>query len=114
MTCPYCMTQNHPRAVKCAACGSWMVDYTPVRDWQRAREGKMIAGVCRGLANRFGLPVAALRFAFILSLVLGGWGLIVYVALWIAMPLAPRVELARSESPPPMPPQAPSTAPRPA
>lgn len=22
MTCPYCKTDNHPQAVKCAACGS--------------------------------------------------------------------------------------------
>ena len=25
--------------------------------------------------------------AFLLSILLGGWGLIIYVALWIAMPL---------------------------
>ena len=106
MTCPYCKTQNQPGSVKCAACGSWMVDYPPVREWTRAREGKMIAGVCRGLANRFGLPVAAIRFAFLLSLVLGGWGFIVYVALWIAMPLPPEVEIVRASAPPPVPPQA--------
>jgi hypothetical protein len=49
--------------------------------------------------------VAALRFAFLLSLVLGGWGFIVYVALWIAMPLPPEVEIIHASAPP-APPQA--------
>jgi phage shock protein PspC (stress-responsive transcriptional regulator) len=89
MTCPYCRTENHPAAVKCAACASWMVPAPPVREWHRAREGKLLAGVCRGIADRFGVPVAALRLVLILSVVLGGWGLLVYAALWLAMPLAP-------------------------
>lgn len=103
MICPFCKTQNQPGAVKCASCGSWMVEYPPVREWLRAREGKMIAGVCRGLANRFGLPVAALRLAFLLSLLLGGGGLVVYVALWIAMPLPAREDLARAAAAPQVP-----------
>jgi phage shock protein PspC (stress-responsive transcriptional regulator) len=49
----------------------------------------MIAGVARGLATRFGLPIAAVRLVFLLSVLLGGWGILVYVALWIAMPLDP-------------------------
>ncbi|HZZ85381.1 MAG TPA: PspC domain-containing protein [Anaeromyxobacteraceae bacterium] len=90
MTCPYCKTDNHPQAVKCAACGSWIAERPRVREWERAREGKMIAGVCRGLANRFDLPVAALRIAFLLTLLLGaGLGLLIYIAFWIAMPLEP-------------------------
>jgi phage shock protein PspC (stress-responsive transcriptional regulator) len=112
MICPYCKSENRPGAVKCAACASWMVEYPPVREWYRVRERRMIAGVCRGLANRFGLPIAALRLAFVLSLLLGGWGLIVYVALWIAMPLPPRVDLAPvTAPPPPTPPRAPDPQP---
>ena len=94
MLCQYCRTENHPGAVKCAACGSWMVDPPSIREWTRARDGKMIAGICRGLSLRFGIPVAAIRLAFLLSLLLGGWGLLVYVGLWIAMPLAPEVHPA--------------------
>ncbi len=87
-TCPYCKTDNKLGAVKCAACGSWISERPPVREWERAREGKMIAGVCRGLANRFELPVAALRVAFLLTMLFGaGLGLLVYLAFWIAMPL---------------------------
>ena len=87
MLCPYCRTENRPGAVKCAACGSWTVDDPPVREWYRAREGRMVAGVARGLANRFGAPVAAVRLLLLASLLLGGWGLLVYLALWISMPL---------------------------
>jgi phage shock protein PspC (stress-responsive transcriptional regulator) len=106
MICPYCKTENRAGAVKCAACASWMVEYPPIREWLRAREGKLIAGVCRGLANRFGVPVAALRLAFILSVLLGGWGIVVYIALWIAMPLPPE-PVALVSAPPPPPPQHP-------
>jgi phage shock protein C len=101
MTCPYCKSENRPGAVKCAACGSWTVDNPPVREWYRAREGRMIAGVGRGLANRFGAPVAAVRLLLIASLLLGGWGLLVYLALWISMPIEPGQELLTA-GPPPM------------
>lgn len=87
MTCPYCKTENHPEATRCAACASWMVSPPLVREWTRARTGRQIAGVCRGLANRFGFPLAAARLLFIASLFFGGWGALLYIALWIAMPL---------------------------
>ena len=61
----------------------------PLRDWTRAREGRLIAGVARGLSDRFGLPCAAVRLVFLLSILFGGWGILAYVALWIAMPLEP-------------------------
>ena len=112
MTCPFCKTENHPEALKCAACGSWIASPPPVREWLRAREGRMIAGVCRGLSQRFGVPVAALRFAFILSLILGGWGFVLYVALWIAMPLPARTEVVAFAPPPPPPSPAPAGATR--
>jgi phage shock protein PspC (stress-responsive transcriptional regulator) len=104
MICPWCRTENLPGATKCAACASWMVERPPVREWARAREQRLVAGVCRGLANRFGAPVAALRLLFIASLLLGGWGLLAYVALWIAMPLEPLALPAH------LPPERPATA----
>lgn len=88
-TCPYCRTENQPGAVRCSHCTSWMDQRPLQREWYRAREGKMIAGVCRGLADRFAVPLALARVLFLLSIFAGGWGIIVYVALWIAMPQAP-------------------------
>jgi phage shock protein PspC (stress-responsive transcriptional regulator) len=63
----------------------------------------MIAGVCRGLADRFGLPVAAVRLGFLLALLLGAMSLIVYVACWIAMPNAPEPPLPTTAAVPPSP-----------
>ncbi len=89
MICPYCRTENLPGATRCSACTSWMVDRPPVREWTRAREGRWFGGVARGLASRYAVPVAAVRAGFLLSLLLGGWGLVAYVVLWIAMPPEP-------------------------
>ena len=58
ITCPYCRTENEPGAVRCRHCTSWMAQPPIQREWYRAREGKMIAGVCRGLADRFAIPLA--------------------------------------------------------
>jgi len=101
MICPFCRTENRPGAVKCAACGSWITEYPPVREWVRPRRGRMLAGVCRGLADRFGLPVAAVRIAFLLSLLLWGGGLVIYLACWIGMPVEP--EPVPATAPPPAP-----------
>jgi phage shock protein C len=89
MICPYCRTENAPGAVRCAACTSWMTERPAVREWTRSREGAWIGGVASGLAKRFGLPITAVRLAFVLATLLGLWGLVVYVALWILMPLEP-------------------------
>jgi phage shock protein C len=89
ITCPYCRTENESGAVRCRHCTSWMSEPPRAREWYRAREGKMIAGVCRGLADRFALPIALVRVLFLLSICIGGWGVVLYVALWIAMPLPP-------------------------
>lgn len=100
MLCPYCRTENRPGSTRCASCTSWMVEHQPVREWTRARHGALLGGVARGLANRFGLPVAAVRLAFILGTLFGLWGLVVYVALWAIMPQEP-LALPAGAPPPP-------------
>lgn len=52
----------------------------------RPRENRMIAGVCAGLARRFGVSAGLVRLLFVLSLLLPGTQVIVYLALWIIMP----------------------------
>ena len=64
------------------------------REWYRRRDGKMIAGVAVGLAEQFGLPLAFVRLMFLLSLLLGGGGLVAYLACWLVMPLEPTVLLS--------------------
>jgi phage shock protein PspC (stress-responsive transcriptional regulator) len=52
----------------------------------RPRENRMIAGVCAGLARRYGMSAGLVRLLFVLSVVLPGSQVIVYLVLWILMP----------------------------
>jgi phage shock protein C len=53
----------------------------------RPRDGKWIAGVCAGLADRFGLPRGLVRLGFVIFGVVGA-GELAYIVLWILMPKA--------------------------
>ena len=52
----------------------------------RPRQGKRIAGVCSGIARRYGFSARKVRVAFVLSLLLPGPQVLLYVALWILLP----------------------------
>jgi phage shock protein PspC (stress-responsive transcriptional regulator) len=56
----------------------------------RPRRGKVLAGVCAGLAQRFGVGAGVVRLAFVLSLLLPGPQVLAYLALWVLMPREPR------------------------
>ncbi|MCA2211271.1 PspC domain-containing protein [Jidongwangia harbinensis] len=55
----------------------------------RPRHGKMIAGVCAGLADRFGLSRGLVRVGFVLF-GLFGVGELVYLVLWVLIPRSDR------------------------
>ena len=53
----------------------------------RPREGRMLAGVCAGLARRFGLDPWLTRVLFVLTLfVIPGSQILIYPVLWFLMP----------------------------
>ena len=54
---------------------------------RRVREGRWVAGVCRGLALRWELNVVQVRALFVLATVLAGLGVLAYVACWLVLPL---------------------------
>jgi phage shock protein PspC (stress-responsive transcriptional regulator) len=55
----------------------------------RPREGKVIAGVCAGIAERYGWDANMVRLLFVLSCLLPGPQFVVYLALWALMPKRP-------------------------
>jgi phage shock protein PspC (stress-responsive transcriptional regulator) len=53
----------------------------------RPRQGRILGGVCAGLARRFGMSPTIMRILFIVTLfVIPGSQIIVYPILWILMP----------------------------
>ncbi len=59
----------------------------------RSVEDRRIAGVCAGLADRFGIPATAVRIAFVLLFLTGPLHAIVpYVILAVLLPQARRIE----------------------
>ncbi len=59
-----------------------------IRRLVRPRRGKMIAGVCAGVADWLGWDVTTVRLAFILFGVFGA-GEVAYIILWILAPKEP-------------------------
>lgn len=51
----------------------------------RPRSGKMIAGVCAALGNRFGISTGLIRIAFVIFGLVGA-GELAYIILWIVIP----------------------------
>ncbi len=52
----------------------------------RPRNGRIIAGVCVGIARRFGISPFLVRLLFVLSLLLPGPQILIYLAMWIIVP----------------------------
>ncbi len=52
----------------------------------RARDGRWLAGVCAGLARHRTLPVRLVRIAFGVSALVGGVGVLIYLACWLIIP----------------------------
>jgi len=52
----------------------------------RLRKGRMVAGVCTGLAAYFGVDVTLVRLAFGVFSVFYGLGVLVYLIAWAIMP----------------------------
>lgn len=58
---------------------------------------RVLAGVCAGVAEYFGLDTTLVRAVTALLLIFGGVSLWVYIILWIIMPSAPRRVVAHHD-----------------
>ena len=52
----------------------------------RRSHGRMIAGVCQGIAEHFDVDPILVRIAFVVTSFFGGAGFVAYVAAWLLIP----------------------------
>ena len=55
----------------------------------RSRKDKKIAGICGGLGEYFEMDPLWIRLLFVLFFLAGGSAFIVYVVMWLLVPLEP-------------------------
>ncbi|MFJ5232912.1 PspC domain-containing protein [Kitasatospora sp. NPDC088391] len=59
----------------------------PYRRLYRSPHGRILGGVCQGLATHLGVPVTWVRLAFIVLFFTQGIGTLLYAAFWVVVPL---------------------------
>ena len=60
---------------------------TPKRALRRSRRNRMLAGVCGGLAEFFGISAFWFRLGMLIAFIPGGVpGVLLYLLLWIMIP----------------------------
>ncbi|GAA3957121.1 hypothetical protein GCM10022231_15320 [Gordonia caeni] len=52
----------------------------------RSRSDRMLGGVCGGLARYFGIDATWVRIAFVVSVILPGPQVLLYLLLWLVIP----------------------------
>lgn len=60
-----------------------------VKRLYRSRTNRWLAGVCGGLGQYLGLDPTLIRVLFVLLALIVGGGFLLYVLLWIIIPLEP-------------------------
>ena len=104
VSCKNCGNAMNDDARFCSACGAPQTappyphppnpnaGYATVNRLVRPRFGRMIAGVCQGLANNYGWDVTWVRVITVLLAIFGGGvGLVAYLVFWVVMPEEPLV-----------------------
>jgi len=95
MYCSQCGKNIGESPAFCQFCGFRVAPVPPPfppgdkRPFARYSSDKKIAGVCGGVARYFDLDSSLVRAVWLLCVLLAGGGLLVYLVLWIVMPLDP-------------------------
>ncbi len=95
MFCGRCGAELGAEARFCSACGA----PASAAAWQsgpsmsrlvRPRTGRVIAGVCAGIAQQYGWELVWVRVvAVLLAVFSSGAGIVAYIVFWIVMPEQP-------------------------
>ena len=98
MFCSSCQKEIAPGSRFCCNCGARQTDtpgagtppcVVPPKRLMRSSRDKKIGGVCAGLADYFDLDPTLVRVAWLLAIFFAGTGFLVYLILWIVLPIAP-------------------------
>lgn len=87
-TCPTCRSEIESGALRCPHCRSRQPDMPTMH---RDAPGRMLGGVCAGLARELGVDVLLVRIAFaVLCLLSGGLAFGAYMMIWVLTPFEAR------------------------
>ena len=98
MVCPKCSKEVADGSKFCYSCGAPLAGQAaapgaasavPVKRLMRSSRDKKVGGVCAGLADYFDLDPTLVRIVWLLAVFFAGTGFLIYIILWIALPLAP-------------------------
>jgi phage shock protein C len=98
MLCSTCQKEIAPGSKFCYNCGAKQPDTAPAgvppavaapKRLMRSSRDKKIGGVCAGLADYFDLDPTLVRVVWLLAIFFAGTGFLVYMILWIVLPVAP-------------------------
>ena len=98
MVCPKCHNEVAEGSKFCYNCGTQLAGdvapasstaAAPAKRLMRSSRDKKIGGVCAGLAEYFDLDPTLVRIVWLLAIFFAGTGFLLYIILWIALPLAP-------------------------
>jgi phage shock protein C len=57
--------------------------------FRRSETDRVIAGVAGGIAQRVGFNATLVRLAWVVSVFFGGFGILLYLILWLVLPKGP-------------------------
>jgi len=98
MLCPSCQKDIAPGSRFCYNCGAKQPDLpgaaippvAPVaKRLMRSSRDKKLGGVCAGVADYFDLDPTLVRVVWLLAVFFACTGFLVYLILWIVLPVAP-------------------------
>jgi len=98
MICPKCQKEIAEGSKFCYNCGAPLSADGPApaaappatKRLMRSSRDKKIGGVCAGVADYFDLDPTIVRVVWLLAVLFAGTGFLLYIILWIVLPLAPQ------------------------